>query len=427
MRLARSLGAAVFVLASVGGSSRAAPANPEPDPMALIDQILGGILGDLDETELRVAVEKAGGLLFRRPVSTDFLDHAALERYLREVSDDEYPESRAQADRRLLVGLGLLDGAVDLRALRMRLLEDNVAGFYDDRPGRKRLFAVSATRAFTPSNQIILAHELRHALQDQYVDIRGVVPESVGDFDDRRLAWVSTLEGDAMVVMQRFVESRMAGALPGLEGLLGATGGLDGLPVPELPGAPAVLRDQLFLPYLVGYRFILDRLNQGGWPAVVETWRNPPLTTEQVLHPAKYVAGERALAIELDWSPSGGRLLCDGVLGELLVRSLLGGTPSGDDGAAGWGGDAYRVWDRGDQWLLVLRSRWDTQTEAAEFMASLEHLRLEPACGKAHTMGNARLFERPGWKAAVRRDGDAVTLVTSNASGFLLEALRGLP
>ena len=53
-------------------------------------------------------------------------------------------------------------------SLRARVLEENVAGFYDERPSKRRLYAVSEDRTFSPMNQIVLAHELRHALQDQY-------------------------------------------------------------------------------------------------------------------------------------------------------------------------------------------------------------------------------------------------------------------
>ncbi len=429
MRTSSVLAAAALGVAFAAlQASAVEPPNPASDPMEILDQMLGGVLGDLDEAQLRAAVEKAGGLSFERPVSVDFLDRAGLERYLREVTDDEYPEARARADQRLLVGLGLLEKTVDLRALRIKLLEENVAGFYDDRPGRKRLFAVSPNRRFTPSNQIILAHELRHALQDQYVDVRKPVSDSIGDFDDRRLAWVSTLEGDAMVVMQRFVESRVAGAIPGLQGLLSAaSGATDALPVPDVPGAPPVLRDQMVLPYLIGYRFVLERLAMGGWPAVLETWKKPPATTEQVLHPAKYAAGEAALDVRVGWSPAKSRLVLEGVLGEMLVRSLLGGSPVGDEGAAGWGGDTYRIWERGEHWLLVFRSRWDSEAEAAEFLTALANQRLAPVCGEGHALGRYELHERPGWKAATQRTGDTVTLITSDDPGLLVEALRGLP
>ena len=68
---------------------------------------------------------------------------------------------------------------------------------------------MSEDRSFTPMNQIVLAHELRHALQDQYRDLYAYLGDDVGDFDDRRIAWMSLLEGDATLVMERFVKLRL--------------------------------------------------------------------------------------------------------------------------------------------------------------------------------------------------------------------------
>ena len=99
----------------------------------------------------------------------------------------------------------------------------------------------------TPANQLILSHELRHALQDQYVDVHHALPDSVGDYDDRRLAWLSLLEGDATWVMERFLLRRLPGGEEAEESLGSLT-----LPTPAVPGAPPVVRDQLVLPYLVG-------------------------------------------------------------------------------------------------------------------------------------------------------------------------------
>jgi hypothetical protein len=132
------------------------------------------------------------------------------------------------------------------------------------------------------------------------------------------------------------------------------------------------------------------------------------------------------MAVPIRFAPAGGRQVVEGVLGELLVRSLLGGGAAAESGAAGWGGDAYRVWEKGDRWLLVYRSRWDSVSDASEFEAALVTHRLEPACGKAHDLEGHRLFEKPGWRALLRRVGDTVTLVTTDDASLLVEALRGL-
>ena len=218
-----------------------------------------------------------------------------------------------------------------------------------ERPGRKRLYAVSENRQLTPANQIILSHELRHAMQDQYMDLHHLLPDSVGDFDDRRLALMSLVEGDATLVMERFLARRLGVDGSGLD-----LGSLTLPPSMGLPDAPPVLRDQLILPYLSGRSFTAAVWKKGGWDAVRAAWARPPTTTEQILHPDKFLSGEAARPATAPALSHGGfSVLADGVLGEMLTRTLLG--EGSDEAAAGWGGDQYRAWDVDGRTVL----RWE--------------------------------------------------------------------
>ncbi len=356
--------AALAMVALGLGSARAQEPVPD-DPSEILNALLGGLLGfkDLTGPELQKEVAEAGGIPFKADVPLDFMSRPELARYLREVFDAEYPVAKARADERLLTAFGLLDPGVDLRALRARVMEENIAGFYDERPGHRRLFAVSADRRMSPANQLVLAHELRHALQDQHVNLQGQLPDDVSDFDDRRLAWVSLLEGDATLVMERFLTRR----LPGNEDTTRLLSG--SLPTPDVPGAPPVVRDQLVRPYLVGLDFVSALVAGGGWPRVEAAWRRPPESTEQVLHVDKFTSREAARLVETAPGPRGGRLIAEGVLGELLIQTLVGGATQP---AEGWGGDRYAVWDVGGKTLLVWRSTWDTEADAREFRAALQ-------------------------------------------------------
>ncbi|PYQ24991.1 MAG: hypothetical protein DMF79_00400 [Acidobacteria bacterium] len=285
---------ALVVLAFASGPGTAQE-PPPADPSDLVNTLLTGLLGfqELSGPELQREVAEAGGIPFRADVRLDFMTRADLSRYVRELLDAEYPEAKARIDQRTLVAFDLLAPQTDLRALRGRVLEDNIAGF-----------AVSADRRLSPANQLILSHELRHALQDQYVDLHAQLPDAVGDFDDRRVAWVSLLEGDATLVMERFLLRR----LPGAE----ADGALSGLSLPtapEVPGAPPVVRDQLVLPYLVGLDFVRALWQRGGATAIQQAWARPPESSEQVLHPEKYFARESPRPVDVSYTPKGGRLL----------------------------------------------------------------------------------------------------------------------
>jgi hypothetical protein len=389
----------------------------------VLNALLGGLVGfgEVTPDQLQREVEEAGGLPFRSQVPLDYLTPESLARYLRDLIDSEYPAERASADQRTLVAFGLLEPDADLRGLRETLLRDNIAGFYDERPGRKRLYAVSADRRLTPMNQLVLAHELRHAQQDQYVEIAGLLPGSVGDFDDRRMALMSLLEGDATLVMERFLLRRLS--IPGDAGEGGDFSGL-ALPVPPVPGAPPVLRDQLLQPYLVGRDFAQAVLKAGGWDALKQAWLKPPESTEQVLHPEKFLNREAPVGVRLDHAPAEARLLLEGVLGELLLRTLLGDETDGA-ASAGWGGDAFRVWDVAGHTLLVWRSTWDTAQDAAEFAAALR-VRYERSHGRSRPFEGCALYGKGRWSLAVGESGSGVTLVASDDAGALVSAWRAV-
>jgi hypothetical protein len=418
-RLFASLAAIALCL----GAARADDPPVPEDTAEVLNALLGGLLGFKDMTgpELQKEVAEAGGIPFKADVPVDFMSRVELGRYLREVFDAEYPASKARADERLLTAFGLLDAGVDLRSLRARVMEENIAGFYDERPGHRRLFAVSADRRMSPANQVVLAHELRHALQDQNVDLQGALPEGISDFDDRRLAWVSLLEGDATLVMERFLVRRLPGAQEATR-LLGAS-----LPTPDVPGAPPVVRDQLVRPYFVGLDFVSALVTRSGWASVAAAWKRPPDSTEQVLHIEKFLSREAPRKLEALAPPAGGRLVADGVLGELLIQTLLNGAASP---AAGWGGDAYSVWDVLGKTLLVWRSTWDTEADAREFQVAFQgHLAAAP--GTPRDKSGFRVFgTADGWIRGLREVRGVTILVAADDVRLAEEAmarLAGLP
>jgi hypothetical protein len=173
-----------------------------------------------------------------------------------------------------------------------------------------------------------------------------------------------------------------------LGGLLG--GGLD-----TGPTLPPFLQRQLLFPYVDGLTFAQALYDRGGgtWKLVDLAARvRPPASTEQVLHPEKWIAVEPPLEVPLRVSLGAGwERVAAGVWGEWQTRELLGGD---DEAAAGWGGDRYELWRRGDAHVLVMRWAWDTQRDLDEFAAAL---RASPVA------------RRSG--AAVDVTGETVTLV----------------
>jgi hypothetical protein len=414
-----SLALAALLLS--GGALAQAPPDKGPvqEVTDLVNALLGGLMGGAEVTgeRLQDEVAEAGGLPFRQSVPVDFLKREELAAYLRDLFDAEYTEEQAKVDERLLRAFDLLPPGTDLRALRARVLEDNVAGFYDERPGKRRLYAVSEDRTFSPMNQVVLAHELRHAQQDQYEPLDSFLDDDVSDFDDRRLAWTSLLEGDATLVMERFVRLRLGalGVAVGSEtdpAALGAPGLFD------VPGAPPVVRDQLVEPYLAGLAFARAVWARGGPGAMRDAWKEPPESTEQVLHPDKYFEGESPRRVRPSVpAPSGSRLVSEGVLGELLLRTLVeeGGGPATE----GWAGDCWRLWEVRGRTALAWRSEWETPRDAAEFHAALRARLARRGAAEWRSSGWEVFPAGGGNRMAARHSGDAVELVSADDEALL--------
>lgn len=420
-RLLASSATALLALVLLGGAVTASE-EPQAKPADLINALLSGLLGFREVTppQLQQEVAEIGGIAFKAPVPLDYLPPSALPAYLKNVMDEEYPPAMAEADERALIALDLLPAGTRLRELRAKLLEENVAGFYDERPGKKKLYAVSDDQALTPSNQIVLAHELRHALQDQYIGVHETMPAGLSDFDDRRMAFLALLEGDATLVMERYLMKRLgAGADSAPQALSSLALGPS-----ALPGAPDVLRDHLVVPYLAGRDFALAVWQRGGWDAVRRAWEDPPRSTEQVLHAEKYFQREAPRVVEVTARVAGGRMVREAVLGEVLIRTLLG--PQSEVAAAGWGGDLYRVWDVSGRTLLVWRTEWDRPQDAREFEAAAVR-RFTASHGRERSLRGARIFGRGAWTVGLRAVGsDAVVLVSSNDAASFDAALKEL-
>jgi hypothetical protein len=428
--------AAALALAPAGASvlarplalarTQAPPSPPSPaaadDTSDLVNSLLAGLLGfgEMGEADLVAEVAEVGRVSFKTPVRFEYMGREGLRRYVADLIEEEYPAAEAEADGRTLVAFDLLPPGTDLRALRARVLEDNVVGFYDERPEKRRLYVVSEDKRLTPMNQLVLAHELRHALQDQYMGVHDLLDAEVSDYDDRQLALLSLLEGDATFVMEKFLLKRMPGGEDAMAALGQDSGvfGLGQMAAAPVPGAPPIVRDQLVLPYFAGRDFVQAVFRRRGFEGMKAAWAQPPASTEQVLHPEKYEAGEMPRWVVLASGPAGSRALREGVLGEALIRTWLG--EGSEAAAAGWGGDAFRCSDVGGKTLLVWRTEWDTPSETAEFLAAAR----KRLAGLAMIeKAGWQVFARGEWRFALTSRSGGVEFVASDSPAVLDAAL----
>lgn len=376
LALALSLATQVALLTACQG----APADPvearvgtsaaprDAEQAAVADAIVPTeVVAELRRIEESVA--RIRGLQPVAEVPLAFLDRERVRQYFQESFDREYtPDERVQ-DRKLLAQLGLIPRDMDLAATLVDLLGEQVVGFYDD--DQRRMTLVGQAAGLGPDDRITFAHEFTHALQDQHYGLKALNPPDSDD-DDRSLAIQALVEGDATLVMQLWATQSLS---PRELDQAARSGGDDR----KLRQAPLVLRVELLFPYSEGLRFVQRLYERGGYGAVDQAFRDPPRSTEQILHPDKYLDGDQPVSVQLpavvdllgaDWVD-----VTSNTLGELDLRILIEqytDRTTATRAAGGWGGDRYRLMENGaGQLALVMKTTWDTQSDADEFHLAL--------------------------------------------------------
>jgi hypothetical protein len=352
-------------------------------------------------------VEQIRGLRFRRPPTPVEVSPAQAQRDGLEDLDRSYPAAQRHADEEVLKLVGLLAPPVDLRRVSATVFGQGVAGYYDPRTKRLRIVrGAQTTNRFL--EEITLAHELTHALEDQRF---GLHLDDTSGSDDASLARLALVEGSATSVMFSYAQRHFTPdqTLGGLFASLGQdTGDL-----------PPFVEAQLLFPYLEGQRFVERLYGAGasGWSLLNTADRyRPPASTEQVLHPDKYLAVEQPDHVRLEVGRvlgHGWRRLVAGTWGEWATGQLLGNPAP----AEGWGGDHYEFWQQPGpacaapcraRDALVMRWRWDTRRDAREFTPALRQW----------------LAQQPGPSAIAARGRD-VTLALAPDAGLARRLARG--
>jgi hypothetical protein len=143
----------------------------------------------------------------------------------------------------------------------------------------------------------------------------------------------------------------------------------------ELSNAPAIVRVTLISSYLDGLIFNAHLHGAGGFDAIDDAHRHPPVSTEQVLHPEKYFQQEMPDTISIppfaELEAAGFEKLEEDTLGEVEMKVYLGqlersGVSEG--AAAGWSGDRLRVYrrDGNERAACIWFTSWDDEAEARE-------------------------------------------------------------
>ncbi|NIV36060.1 MAG: hypothetical protein GWN58_43400 [Anaerolineae bacterium] len=373
-----------FIVTSIQSWERATPATLQPSPSQLRTPVSSpspaptplptpeeGIWSQVQAARLfdQIAhqVETLRGLSPRAEVPLSFLDEREMATLLRQ----RYVERSLEAQIQPYIALGLLPDAsisIDPR---------EAAGVYI--PDQEQLYVAIGQQEVGADDQALLGHAYAHALQDQHFDLGAMDARATSI--DAALAVQALVEGDAALLTALYRHEDLTVAdWRHLEGLI-----LEA----EQPGyGEALDRSEVWarlqrFPYREGRRFAEALFQAGGWEAVNRAYADPPRSTEQVLHPERYLGapGERdeptqVVVPELgailgeDW-----RMLLQGTLGEFVVGlylDLLLPEEVSWEAADGWDGDTFTVWDHEDgRRVLVWRTIWDSTAEAVEFEHAL--------------------------------------------------------
>ena len=302
------------------------------------------------------------------------LDQAELRRRITAQFEAENPPAKVEDGEVALRALGLLNPGASLMQLYTDAMDAQVLGFYDLHT--KELYVVARSGGIGPVEKWTVAHEFTHELQDQNFDVKGFGLDTIGT-GDRSLARLSLIEGDATLASVRWLTANLTPD----ELAVFMQQSSDPAAAAALEKLPAILRETLLFPYQQGYLFVNELWLTGGWAAVNRVFARPPDSTEQVMHPEKYAAGEKPVTVAIGGAAlaaklgSGWRVADEDTLGEFQLSVWLRerAPTTADAGraaaaAAGWGGDRY-VLLRGPRgaYALIIRTIWDNAEDAEEF------------------------------------------------------------
>lgn len=302
-----------------------------------------------------------------RPVKSATQSRPEIERMIIKNMNEETTPAEIHATEITWKKLGLTPPDFHYRQFLIKLLSEQVAGYYE--PRSKQFFI--ADWIDLEAQKPVMAHELTHALQDQHFNLRRF-EHWPKDNSDSEMAAHALIEGDATLAMMLYIAHNPLGALSFLKSMKAGMAASQ-----QLDRAPRALRESLLFPYLEGSEWARELYKRAGWSSVSKAFTELPKSTEQILHVDKYFANEQPVKVTLPdvktLFGAGWKRVDYDVNGEwnyyLILDEFLKSRADSKRAAAGWGGDRYAVYEGpkpGDV-LLAQLSVWDTEKDAREF------------------------------------------------------------
>ena len=404
---------------------------------------------------IKPEIAKLRALAFDREVPTKYQAAGDFQAFVHREIAKELPPQRSHDLSAALAHIGLLAKSVDLAQVEEQAMTTQAGAYYD--PAAKAFFLVMA-----PDSQLLLdtisAHELTHALQDQHFDLTKYLPSDASIDDDAATARRFVGEGDATLVMLLYAMHSIVGdqltpaVLASVRHQITAFAAMDAdslkkmtksqaaalggvgmdadiqKAIDAMDDIPSTVLVPLLASYMKGSLVALTAYEHGGWASVDALYRDPPASTEQVLHPETKLFPAREPPHHVTLARTADPELAGNVLGELQwqIYFELWKSPHATDASEGWGGDRYSVTRRKDGRLIGrIATVWDTPSDAEQF-ASAYLASLAVRFPGASTSAPAAGFARPdGGKVFLRTIGTRVFIVDgADDAGALDELIR---
>ena len=306
-----------------------------------------------------------------RAVKSGAQSRSEIERMIIRNLDADTSPAEMRATEMLLKAFGLAPQEFEYRGFLIKLLTEQVAGYYD--PKAQQFYLADWIEI--DGQKPVMAHELTHALQDQHFNLKRFEKWPKGDAD-AELAAHALIEGDATLAMTQYLTKHPLIALAFIRTSQETS-------TEQFMQAPRALRESLLFPYQEGSIWATQIHRRGGWAMVSKAFTRLPLSTEQILHPEKYVAYETPVKVTLpNLAPAlgpGWRRIDNDVNGEwgyyLVLDQFLNNVMESRRAAAGWGGDRFAIYHgpRPSDVFLAQLTVWDTPADAKEFYQAYLH------------------------------------------------------
>lgn len=340
--------------------------GPQASPTGLPFEV------QLEMGELEKQVSQLRGLVQLESLDMQVVASSELAGIVQEEFLSQYGQADAESDLALYTLLDLVDGEVDFRQTYLDLYSSaQITGYYDN--SHKSMVLVHGT-GFGGPERLTYVHEFDQALLDQHFPFErtlGYSQEACRSSPGACAAVQALLEGDATLLEEQWLRTFASDAdIDQLNSYF------DDFSSPAFNASPAFVQDLFLFPYTFGREFVAWYFREGGWAAIDGIYRDPPTSTEQIMHPERYpddkpvaVAAPDLSEMTPDWM-----VLDQGEFGEyelsLIFEAHLDETTA-RDAASGWAGSSYTLLQRGDQSLFVYVGQWDTIRDAQQAWLAL--------------------------------------------------------